>query len=146
MKELYTIGYEGVSDEDFLRNLSKNDIAVLVDVREIPLSRKKGFSKTVLERFLSRHGIKYVHLKRLGSPSKIRNRLKEDHNYESFFRDYTDYLMKEAKDALDELYEIAISEKACLMCYERDVSFCHRNVVADKLSTLNGTRFQVRHI
>lgn len=146
MKELYTIGYEGVSNEEFLRNLSKNNIAVLVDVREIPLSRKKGFSKTVLERFLLQHGIKYVHLKHLGSPSKIRNRLKEDHNYELFFKDYTDYLVKEAKDALNELYEIALSEKVCIMCYERDVNFCHRNVVADKLSTLNGARFQVRHI
>lgn len=146
MKELCTIGYEGVSNEDFLKNLSKNNVAVLVDVREIPLSRKKGFSKTVLEQFLLQHGIKYVHLKRLGSPSKIRNRLKEDHNYELFFKDYTNYLMKEAKDALNNLYEIALNAKACIMCFEKDVNFCHRNIVAKKLSTINGTKFQVHHI
>lgn len=146
MKELCTIGYEGVSSEDFLRNLSKNNVAVLVDIREIPLSRKKGFSKSVLEQYLSLHGIKYVHIKRLGSPSKIRNRLKEDHNYELFFKEYTAYLMKEAKDALNHLYEIAVNEKTCVMCYEKDVNFCHRNVVAKKLSTLNGTKFQIHHI
>lgn len=146
MKELCTIGYEGVSSEDFLRNLSKNNVAVLVDVREIPLSRKKGFSKSALGQFLSQHGIKYVHIKRLGSPSKIRNRLKEDHNYKLFFKEYTDYLMKDAKDALNDLYEIAVKDNTCVMCFEKDVNFCHRSIVAKKLGTLNGTKFQVRHI
>lgn len=146
MKKLCTIGYEGVSSEDFLRNLSKNNVAVLVDVREIPLSRKKGFSKSALGQSLSEHGIKYVHIKRLGSPSKMRNRLKEDHDYELFFKDYTDYLMNDAQDALNHLYEIAVHENTCVMCYEKDVNFCHRNIVARKLGALNGTKFQVHHI
>ena len=45
MKGLFTIGYEGVSLDDFLATLENTAIDVLLDIREFPVSRRKGFSK-----------------------------------------------------------------------------------------------------
>ena len=43
-----TIGYEGSTIGDFVAALRHASINVLIDVRELPLSRKKGFSKNQL--------------------------------------------------------------------------------------------------
>ena len=49
-----TIGYEGLSLEEFFGLLREGRVERIVDVRQMPLSRKKGFSKNVLrERNLS---------------------------------------------------------------------------------------------
>ena len=48
--ELLTIGYEGVKIEEFLDTLLEAEVTVLLDIRELPLSRKKGFSKNLYRR------------------------------------------------------------------------------------------------
>jgi uncharacterized protein (DUF488 family) len=53
-RNLFTVGYEGESLESFLSTLRSNYINYLIDVREVPLSRKKGFSKTALSETLTR--------------------------------------------------------------------------------------------
>lgn len=45
---LFTIGYEGISLEEYLNRLLINDIKLLVDVRKNALSMKYGFSKSKL--------------------------------------------------------------------------------------------------
>lgn len=60
---LYTIGYEGRNLNEFVSRLKYSGISTLVDVREIPISRKKGFSKTTLSQFLREYDIDYLHLK-----------------------------------------------------------------------------------
>src|SRR3546814_18177557 len=47
-KHLYTIGYAGQTLEGFLRRLKQVGVLTVVDVRELPLSRKSGFSKRAL--------------------------------------------------------------------------------------------------
>ena len=42
---LFTLGYEGDSIDGYLNKLIRNNIALLVDVRRNPLSRKQGFQK-----------------------------------------------------------------------------------------------------
>src|SRR5215210_3719398 len=48
---LFTIGYEGISLEEYLVRLLKNDVKILVDVRNNPLSMKYGFSKSQLRKY-----------------------------------------------------------------------------------------------
>jgi uncharacterized protein (DUF488 family) len=43
-------------------------ITRLIDVRELPISRRKGFAKTALSTALAVAGIEYVHLKGPGDP------------------------------------------------------------------------------
>ena len=98
-KALLTIGYEGLDLDHFIKFLTSNKVDVLVDVREVPISRKRGFSKSRLSQALAKKGISYEHIKALGSPSPIRKRLKEDWDYEAFFSAYDEDLV-EQKDAL----------------------------------------------
>src|SRR5690606_13764328 len=48
---LFTIGYEGISLEEYLNRLVRNNVHVLVDVRRNPLSMKFGFSKSQLIKY-----------------------------------------------------------------------------------------------
>jgi len=43
---LFTLGYEGLTIEAFIARLQAAQVKTVVDVRELPLSRKKGFSKS----------------------------------------------------------------------------------------------------
>lgn len=131
-KALLTIGYEGLDIQHFLKFLVSNKVEVLVDVREVPISRKRGFSKTQLSEALARKGILYEHIKTLGSPSPIRKQLKQDWDYEAFFRAYEGYL-DEQRDALNLLREIvAQHQRVCLMCFEKSHEECHRSRVATR--------------
>jgi hypothetical protein len=40
----------------------------LIDVRKLPLSRRRGFSKTALGLALRESGIEHIHVKALGNP------------------------------------------------------------------------------
>jgi len=131
---LMTIGYEGLDLPQFLAFLTANDVEVLVDVREIAASRKRGFAKTALSRALSETGIDYTHMRNLGSPSPIRKRLRTDRDYDAFFGAYDEHLDGQ-REALLELQDLVSSHKrVCLMCFERDHERCHRSHVADRLA------------
>jgi uncharacterized protein (DUF488 family) len=71
---LYTVGYQGRSLAELLDSLSRAEVQRVVDVRELPLSRKPGFSKTALAAALAERGIEYVHVKPLGNPKANRER------------------------------------------------------------------------
>ena len=113
---LYTIGYESKNLDDLVSLLKSHDISTLVDVREIPISRKRGFSKTVFSEYLNKNGIEYIHLKKLGSPKIIRKELKQSKDYISFFKKYIEYIQLQ-KDILNDLYKIILNKNCCIMCY-----------------------------
>lgn len=56
----FTLGYQRHTPTTLLRILSANDIHYLIDVRQNPVSRKRGFSKRFLEAGTSRLGIEYL--------------------------------------------------------------------------------------
>src|SRR5476649_1046545 len=57
---LYTFGYEGLGVGEFIDRLRTAGVGTVVDVRELPLSRKKGFSKQSFAEALRAAGIEYV--------------------------------------------------------------------------------------
>ena len=136
MKKLFTIGYEGATLDDFMRVLKVAKIDVLLDVRELPISRRKGFSKTALGGALTEAGIRYRHEKQLGSPKTIRHRLREDGNYSRFFREFNRHLIEQLT-LLEALTE-ELKGNVALMCYEKNHEKCHRRSVADALAELLG--------
>ena len=128
---LLTIGYEGLPAPRFISFLEENRVRLLVDVRELPLSRKKGFSKSSLSESLQRAGIEYVHIRELGSPRPVRNRLKKDGDYPSFFSAYLKHLRHQT-EALKELERLVEQyRRVCLMCFEKSPQQCHRSRLAD---------------
>ena len=126
---LFTIGYEGFGIDAFIARLHAAQVKTIVDVRELPLSRKKGFSKTAFSAALSAQDIAYPHVPALGCPKPIRNQYKADANWATYTRDFLAYL--QTQDApLRELVEIAKSTPSCLVCFEADFAMCHRTYVA----------------
>ena len=78
--KLYTIGYEGISLEEYLNKLLIYDIKVLCDVRKNSTSMKYGFSKSQLQYACENLDIKYVHIPDLGIESEYRQELNSLHH------------------------------------------------------------------
>jgi len=132
MKKLYTIGYEGSTATQLLETLRNIGVEVLADVRELPLSRKKGLSKNGLAEGLAVNGIEYIHYRSLGDPKPGRNAARSG-NYVEFERVFLKHLATEnAQRALGNLLEVAESKVTCLLCFERCAHVCHRSYIADQ--------------
>lgn len=138
MRSILTIGYEGADIDTFVETLIENNIDVLLDVREFPLSRKKGFSKNLLRVYLEGRGISYRHEKDLGSPKPIREKLYKDKNYEDFFRSFDKYLESQ-RELIAELCR-DLKGNVALLCFEKDVLTCHRKSVAREMSVVLGRK------
>ncbi len=140
----FTIGYEGKKFEEYLNELIKNDIKVLVDVRKNAHSMKYGFSKKTLQNAVENLDMKYVHLPNLGIESENRQNLQTKYDYQKLFKKYEEAL-KYKKQDLQKLYEIFINNnRIAITCFEKDVEFCHRGVIARKLK--NNYNIVVSHL
>lgn len=132
---IFTIGYEGVTAEEFVQKLSDENIDVLVDCRYRSGSRKKGMAKTALSESLKANGIDYVHDRRLGTPPEIMKTFRETKFYD--WRAYCEFLTHNTTAVLEAVFR-SRTERICLMCYESDASTCHRRFVARAISSLSG--------
>lgn len=140
--QLWTIGYEGHSPESLTLTLRDAGIERLVDIRELPLSRKAGFSKTALAAGLQHAGIDYTHLKPLGTPRAVRHAYKADDDHAAFARAYLDHL-DTVPGAVEELEALARAQRCAVLCVERDWKECHRGVLA---GVLEGRGWSVAHL
>jgi len=138
-----TIGYEGSTIDDFVRTLEIAGVQVLVDVRAVTVSRKKGFSKNGLAARLKDHGIRYIHAKELGDPKPGREAARAG-DFATFQKVFGRHIATpEAQEAVHTLAAIAKKELTCLMCYERDPSTCHRQIVATQLKDYDFISFDL---
>jgi len=143
-RALYTIGYEKALQRDVLATLADADVAVLLDVRDRPISRRPGFSKRQLAAAIEEAGMRYVHLAALGTPpeGRLANRRRD---WERFWTIVEAKLARpEAELDLQSAAEIALAAPACLLCYEADWHICHRRRIAEILAERHG--FAVSHL
>ncbi|QJQ32111.1 DUF488 domain-containing protein [Sphingomonas lacunae] len=142
--ELFTIGYERASVCDFLVTLQRVGIEQVIDIRELPQSRRKGFSKNQLAGHLEGAGIIYRHFRQLGDPKHGREAAKAG-LFDEFKAIYNAHLdLNASLSALKDVASLAFEKKSVLLCYERDARYCHRKIVADRLSVLYS--FRVNHL
>lgn len=133
MNRLATIGYEAATQDAVLAKLKAAGVAVLIDVRAVPSSRRAGFSKNVLAASLRAEGIDYVHLRDLGTPKPGRDAARKGHIAE-MHEIYEAHLAEPAAQLqLAQAVEIARDRPAALLCYEADAAGCHRRIVADHI-------------
>lgn len=135
MSNLYTIGYEGTDLQYFIRCLTENHVALLIDVRDFPGSRKRGFSKKSLAAELANAGIVYEHWRQLGAPKEIRHELQRTRDWSRYVKAYSRVLNVQ-EPILSNLAARAHENNTCLMCFERDYRECHRSLVAERLEDL----------
>lgn len=131
----FTIGYEGITFEKYINKLIDNKIDILCDVRKNPFSMKFGFSKNMLKHTLEQIGIEYLHLPELGIESENRQELNTLDDYKKLFKEYENSTLrtKESLKALNRIDEISRTKKIALTCFEKDIEYCHRGVIANKL-------------
>ena len=125
-KRIFTIGYEGATQPEVIAALQAAGVALLIDVRAVPLSRKPGFSKNVLAAGLKEAGIDYVHLKALGTPPAGREASRR-RDRAAFERIYAAQLeTPEAGAQAAQMLALATERPSVLLCFERDPAQCHR--------------------
>jgi uncharacterized protein (DUF488 family) len=105
---IVTIGYEEKSIDYFLYELIFNKIGAVFDVRMNAYSMKFGI------------------------PSEQRRNLASFSDYKALFADYEKEL-DEKTACLERIKETAKKKKVALMCFEKDVRYCHRGIIAEKL-------------
>ena len=145
MIELMTIGYEGMTQKDFLGVLKRCRVTMLVDVRELAISRKPGFAKVALSEALEQCGIKYEHLVDLGCPREIRHNYREDGDWSRYTRKYKAYLDTQ-EPTLMRLWNLMQDERCCLMCFEEDCNFCHRSFIAERVVRMADLPMRAQHL
>jgi uncharacterized protein (DUF488 family) len=142
---LYTIGYEGRAVKDLLAVLKQAKVERVVDVRQMPLSRKPGFSKAALAEFLTSHGIEYIGFPKLGTPPAIRNQYKKSGDFARLRRDYLVYLGTQGPEVAA-LRDLAAQGGCALLCFERDPAQCHRSILAEVLANRTDSAFCIEHL
>lgn len=89
---LFTFGYEGLTIDGFISRLKDARVNLIVDVRELPLSRKKGFSKSAFREHLAAAGIGYEHRPALGCPKPVRDKYRENDDWSDYTRGFLAHL------------------------------------------------------
>lgn len=141
-KAIVTIGYEGRSIADFVASLQANRVERLIDVRELPQSRRPGFSKTKLSAALVHAGIDYVHLRELGSPTPVRHEYRASGDFPAFAKKYRAHIAEQGQ-AVTILESLAATKRSAIMCFEHDWTACHRRVLSE---TLEHQGFKAIHV
>jgi uncharacterized protein (DUF488 family) len=138
--KLFTIGYQGLTPAELVLRLHSAGVQRVVDVRELPLSRRPGFSKSPLSTILKDGGIAYEHVRALGNPKPTRDRYKGG-DVDGGAREYRAHLHNGSYPALVELADSLSSQQTCLLCVESSHEECHRAViagaVAERLATVS---------
>ncbi|CAN5448623.1 hypothetical protein BH10CHL1_BH10CHL1_35180 [soil metagenome] len=143
--KLMTVGYEGLHVQEFIQILKNSKVNLLIDVRELPLSRKKGFSKTALSELLLRNNIEYKHLRDLGCPRQIRHDYRTDGNWDKYTKRFTDYLNTQ-DNAIEHLNILTSKLTCCLLCFEANAQLCHRSLVAEQLRQQRNKSIEIVHL
>jgi len=132
---VYTIGHSTRSADDFLAILNAYAIEILADIRTVPRSRRNPqFDQQELQRFLCKHGIRYVQLPGLGGLRRAREDSINTGWENASFRGYADYMQTaEFAQAIDDLIALATTQRIAIMCAEAVPWRCHRSLVGDAL-------------
>ena len=145
MLTFFTAGYQGHSIETFVDLLLAHGVAHVIDVRQLPFSRKPDFSKKRLTAHLAAAGIGYIHLVALGTPKALRDEVRRDHDYPAFFA-AMQAIIADQPDALQTALDLARAQPSALLCFEANHAECHRLTVANALEQLAGAPGAAIHL
>ncbi|HLW14487.1 MAG TPA: DUF488 domain-containing protein [Flavobacteriaceae bacterium] len=138
---LFTIGHSTRDIKSFIELLLQNKIAVLVDVRRFPVSKKfPHFNKERLAQSLKDRKIEYLHCEALGGRRKPRENSNNLIWRNKSFQAYADYMETEDfKIAIAKLTSIAEHKTTAIMCSEAVWWRCHRALISDYLKVKGWT-------
>ena len=143
---LLTFGHGTATAERMTELLRGAGVAVLVDVRTAPGSRRHPqVARAELERWLPEAGVSYRWDKRLGGFRKAAPDSPDTAWREDMFRGYAAHMRTEGfQAAMDEVLAQAAADRTVVMCAESLWWRCHRRLLADFAVAARGA--PVRHL
>jgi len=135
---IFTIGHSTRTIEEFCELLDTYKITLLVDARRFPHSyRNPQFNKETIQSDLSRFGIRYHWLQKLGGRRDGLGASSKNTCWRNrSFRNYADYMETgEFLEGIQELLQVSASESEAIMCAEATYWKCHRSLIADALKS-----------
>lgn len=144
---LYTIGYEGLSLEEYLNKLISADVKVLCDVRKNSFSMKYGFSKSQLQKACEGVGILFIHIPEVGIVSSKRKELNTQQDYDQLFEEYRQTVLPDSIPQQKQILElIRKHHRVAITCFEADLCQCHRRDLAEAICQLPDFKYQLIHL
>jgi uncharacterized protein (DUF488 family) len=143
--EIWTIGHSTLAIDALLDALATNALALLVDVRRFPGSRRHPqFNRDALAQSLLSRGIDYAHHEALGGRRRPRANSYNSAWRNDSFRGYADYMeTAQFGRAIDALVREAAARRVAIMCAEMLWWQCHRGLIADYLKVRG---YEVTHL
>ena len=132
---IFGVGYEGQRIETFIYDLLVSSTRILADVRLNAISRKRGFSKRLLEASLAEVGIGYWHVPELGNPGWNRAGFGgAGSEVQAARARFAGMIGGEAANMrMEEIAAAARDGVVAVMCVEADERACHRYVILQEL-------------
>ena len=147
MTKIFTIGHSNHKWSDFVSTLKDNHVDVVVDVRRYPGSRAcPQFNKEHMTIELEKENVSYVHIEKLGGrrkqPDTKRSRYDDNNNgwKNEGFRAYADYMTTASfREGIREILLLMTNySNLAIMCAEAVSWRCHRRMIADYLTMVEG--------
>lgn len=146
MPRIFTIGHSNRQWNDFISLLQDNHVDIVVDVRRYPGSKVcPQFNKEEMAKELKKQNIEYINIEKLGGRRKQIATERSRRNYDSgwknnSFRAYADYMTTTPfKEGINEILSLMTHYNTlAVMCAEAVPWRCHRRMIADYLTMLEG--------
>ena len=126
--KVISIGYQRRSIDELIAILRDYHIKKVIDVREMPISRRVAFRKNVLKSYLSAAGIQYQHVKDAGNPYR-----KVQGDFEYCMGLYSSYLA-DRPSVIEQISAELSGDPVAIFCYEREHDKCHRSILIEMLA------------
>jgi uncharacterized protein (DUF488 family) len=144
----FTIGHSTRLLAEFLGLLAAAEVALVVDVRTVPRSRRNPqYNADALPAALAAAGLAYQHLPELGGLRGRQSEIAPQVNglwENASFHNYADYaLSPDFAAGLVRLRRLGHAKRCAIMCAEAVWWRCHRRIIADHLIAAGES---VRHI
>lgn len=133
---IYTIGFAGKSAEQFFTLLIEHHVTRVVDVRLNNVNQLAAFSKRDDLRYFLKHlaEIDYVHLPQLApSEDLLKGYRSKSMSWPEYEQKYMQLLGD--RDA-SQFIDMALFDRACLLCSEATPEHCHRRLLAEYIGRL----------
>jgi uncharacterized protein (DUF488 family) len=139
---VYTIGHSTRTIDEFVSLLRVGQVSLVVDVRTIPRSRTNPqYNLDRLPDELASYQIGHQYIAELGGLRSRTVGIPPEVNgfwQNRSFHNYADYALTPAFSVgLEQLLDLAASERCAVMCAEAVWWRCHRRIIADYLLSRN---------
>ena len=119
-------------------------IQAVLDVRANPVSRKYGFARKSLSEIGAKLGFNYHHLPELGIAGTKRAHLTDSDSYQRLLEQYEAEMLPKRLAAVTRLLALLRERPSALVCFEKDMRYCHRGRLAAVVARAGG--LEVLHL